>query len=541
MPAAAVEIPTSLAWAHPVTAEWFISKFGSPTEPQEQGWPSIIAGDTTLISAPTGSGKTLAAFLVCIDQLLRNAIDGNLAPCTHVVYVSPLKALSNDVQKNLDQPLREIQQLALERGYLSTEIRTAVRTGDTLPKERAAMLRNPPHILVTTPESLYILLTAGKSREHLRRVRTVIVDEIHAVAPNKRGAHLALSLERLDALVTGENRLSPGQFLAGLATPPQRIGLSATQNPIELVANFLTGTHESRKPATIIQVGQRRELDIAIEVPSDELSSVTNTGMWSEIFDKLAAHAQNHRSTLVFVNTRRLVEKIAFELAGRLGPEHVAAHHGSLSRTLRLDAEQRLKNGEIKILIATASLELGIDIGNIDLVCQISTTRAVAVAMQRVGRAGHWRGAIPKGRFFATTRDDLMEQAALVRKMRAGELDLLQIPPQPADVLMQQIVAACGAEPWEEDTLFNIFHRAYPYRNLTREAFNQLITLLTEGIESSRGRYGSYLLRDGVHGILHPRRGARSIAISNGGAIPDVALYNVILQPEGVQIATLDE
>jgi ATP-dependent Lhr-like helicase len=535
------EIPESLAWAHPITAEWFLNKFGSPTEPQTHGWPSIVAGNTTLISAPTGSGKTLAAFLVCIDQLLRASLSGQLAPCTQVVYVSPLKALSNDVQKNLDAPLVEIQRLAMQRGYLCPEIRTGVRTGDTLPKERAAMLRNPPHILVTTPESLYILLTAGKSREHLRRVRTVIVDEIHAVADDKRGSHLALSLERLDALVTGENRLSPGQFLTGLTTPPQRIGLSATQNPISLVADFLTGVHPERKPATIIQVGQRRELDIAIEVPSDELSSVTNTGMWEEIFDKLATHAQNHRSTLVFVNTRRLVEKIAFELANRIGPENVAAHHGSLSRPLRLDAEQRLKNGEIKILIATASLELGIDIGDIDLVCQISTTRAVAVAMQRVGRAGHWRGAIPKGRFFATTRDDLMEQAALIRKMRAGELDQLQIPPQPADVLMQQIVATVGAEPWEEDTLFNTLRRAYPYRNLTREAFNQLITLLTEGIESSRGRYGAYLLRDGVNGILHPRRGARSIAISNGGAIPDVALYNVILQPEGVQIATLDE
>ena len=536
-----LEIPESLAWAHPVTAEWFLNKFGSPTEPQTHGWPSILAGEATLISAPTGSGKTLAAFLVCIDQLLRESLSGQLASATQVVYVSPLKALSNDVQKNLDGPLAEIQQLAMQRGYLCPEIRTGVRTGDTLPKERAAMLRNPPHILVTTPESLYILLTAGKSREHLRRVRTVIVDEIHAVADDKRGAHLALSLERLDALVTGANRLSPGAFLTGLTTPPQRIGLSATQNPIELVAGFLTGVHETRKPARIIQVGQRRELDLAIEVPSDELSSVTTNGMWSEIFDKLAAHAQNHRSTLVFVNTRRLVEKISFELAARLGPEHVAAHHGSLSRTLRLDAEQRLKRGEISILIATASLELGIDIGDIDLVCQISSTRAVAVAMQRIGRAGHWRGAIPKGRFFATTRDDLLEQAALIRRMRAGELDRLEIPPQPADVLMQQIVACCGAEPWEEDTLYNTLRCAWPYRNLSRADFDGLITLLTEGIESSRGRYGAYLLRDGVHGQLHPRRGARMIAISNGGAIPDTALFNVILQPEGVQIATLDE
>jgi ATP-dependent Lhr-like helicase len=533
--------PDPLAWAHPITAEWFLSRFGSPTEPQEEGWPSIVAGAATLISAPTGSGKTFAAFLVAIDTLLRQAIDGNLQPHTQVVYVSPLKALSNDIQKNLDTPLREIQQLAMLRGHLCPEIRTGVRTGDTPTKDRAAMLRNPPHILVTTPESLYLLLTAGKSREHLRRVRTVIVDEIHAIADDKRGAHLALSLERLDALVCGENRLCPGAFLTGLATPPQRIGISATQNPIELVAQFLIGCSADRKPANIIQVGQRRALDLAIEVPSDELGSITSNGMWSEIFDKLAAHANNHRSTLVFVNTRRLVEKIAFALSERLGEEHVAAHHGSLSRELRLDAEQRLKSGEIKILVATASLELGIDIGDIDLVCQIASTRAVAVAMQRVGRAGHWRGAIPKGRFFATTRDDLLEQAALVKQMRAGELDRLEIPDQPIDVLMQQIVACCGAESWEEDALFNVLRRAYPYRNLTRALFDELVTLLNTGIESSRGRYGAYLLRDGVQHQLHPRRGARMIAIANGGSIPDNALYNVILQPEGLQIATLDE
>ncbi|MEG9438085.1 DEAD/DEAH box helicase [Edaphobacter sp. HDX4] len=536
-----IEIPTSLAWAHPVTAEWFLRRFGSPTEPQQEGWPSILAGKATLISAPTGSGKTLAAFLVCIDKLLRDAIAGTLAPATQVVYVSPLKALSNDIQKNLEQPLREIQQLALERGYLSTEIRTGVRTGDTLPKERAAMLRNPPHILVTTPESLYILLTAGKSREHLRGVQTVIVDEIHAIADDKRGAHLALSLERLDALVRGENRLSPGSFLTGRATSPQRIGLSATQNPIQLVADFLTGVHPERPRATIVQVGQRRELDLAIEVPSDELSAVLTTKMWDEIFDKLATYTQSHRSTLVFVNTRRLVEKIAFALAERIGSENVAAHHGSLSRTLRLDAEQRLKNGQIKILIATASLELGIDIGDIDLVCQIATTRSVSVAMQRIGRAGHWRGAIPKGRFFATTRDDLMEQAALIHSMRSGILDQLEIPHQPIDVAMQQIVAACGAEPWQEDALYALVIRAWPYRDLTRERFDEIIGLLASGIESSRGRYGAYLSRDGIHEELHPRRGARMIAISNGGAIPETNLYSVVLQPEGVQIATLDE
>ncbi len=533
--------PAELSWAHPVTAEWFVTRFETPTEPQVCGWPSILAGKPTLISAPTGSGKTLAAFLVCIDRLLRQSIDGSLPSATQVVYVSPLKALSNDIQKNLDGPLAEIQQLALERGYLSMGIRTGVRTGDTLPAERAAMLRNPPHILVTTPESLYILLTAGKSRDKLRRVHTVIVDEIHAVADDKRGAHLALSLERLEALVCGENRLSPGAFITGLMRAPQRIGLSATQNPIELVAEFLTGVDARREPATIIQVGQRRAMDVAIEVPSDELTSVTSHAMWEEIFDKLAAYTEGHRSTLVFVNTRKLVERISFALGERLGKEHVAAHHGSLSRTLRLDAEQRLKRGEIKILVATASLELGIDIGDVDLVCQIASTRAVAVAVQRVGRAGHWRGAIPKGRLFATTRDDLLEQAALVRKMRAGELDKLEIPPHPIDVLMQQMVAACGAEPWDKGSLFHVLRRAYSYRDLTWKQFEELVDILCNGIESSRGRYGAYLMHDGIHGQLHARRGARMIAISNGGAIPDTALFNVILQPEGIQIATLDE
>ncbi|MBS1802393.1 MAG: DEAD/DEAH box helicase [Acidobacteria bacterium] len=533
--------PFELAWAHPVIQEWFVSRFGTATEPQAFGWPNILAGKPTLISAPTGSGKTLAAFLVCIDRLFRRSLDGSLRPATQVVYVSPLKALSNDIQKNLEEPLREIQQLALERGYLSMEIRTGVRTGDTLQKERASMLRKPPHILVTTPESLYILLTAKRSREHLRCVETVIVDEIHAVVDDKRGTHLALSLERLDALVSGENRLSPGALITGLMNPPQRIGLSATQNPIELVADFLTGNGPGRAQATIVQVGQKRQLDIAIEVPSEELTSVASQTMWEEIFDKLVSFTETHRSTLVFVNTRKLVERVSYALAERLGTVNVGAHHGSLSRMLRLDAERRLKRGEIKILVATASLELGIDIGNVDLVCQISSTRSIAVALQRVGRAGHWRGAIPKGRLFAMTRDDLLEQAALVRKLRMGELDRLEVPPQPIDVLMQQIVAACGAEPWPKQALFEILRRAYPYRDLTWEQYEEILTILSSGIQSTRGRYGAYLLHDGIHGELHPRRGARMIAISNGGAIPDTALFNVILQPENIQIATLDE
>jgi len=534
----ALPVPQSLAWAHPLVQEWFVRRFATPTEPQEAGWPVILQQQPVLISAPTGSGKTLAAFLICIDGLIRKALDGRLGCATEVVYVSPLKALSNDVQKNLETPLREIQELALQRGYLCPPVRAAVRTGDTPAAERRSMLKTPPHILVTTPESLYILLTAQQSREHLRRVHTVIVDEIHAIADDKRGSHLALSLERLDALVSGENVLLAGASL--LSYPkPLRIGLSATQNPIELVAQFLGGTRGN--DVRIVQAGQKRRLDLGIEVPTDELGSVATMAIWESVYDRLTELTLQHRSTLVFVNTRKMAERLAFSLGERLGKENVACHHGSLSRKLRLDAEHRLKNGEIRVLIATASLELGIDIGTVDLVCQIQSPRAISVGMQRVGRAGHWRGAIPKGRFFAVTRDDLMEQAALIRAMRSGVLDRLEIPPQPFDVLLQQIVAACSAEPWEERTLWEVFRRAQPYRDLSWETFDQALGLLTDGIESSRGRYGAYLLRDRVQGRIQGRRGARTTAITNGGAIPDAAIFPVILQPEGVQIATLDE
>ena len=538
-PAQPLTSDAALAWAHPVVQEWFLGRFGSATEPQAAGWPAILQQRPTLISAPTGSGKTLAAFLICIDQLFRRAIEGRLEAHTEVVYISPLKALSNDIRKNLEEPLQQIQQLAIARGYLCPPIRTAVRTGDTLPAERRSMLRQPPHILVTTPESFFILLTSEKSRANLARVRTVIVDEIHAIADDKRGAHLVLSLERLDALVCGENRLAPGALIAGLSTPPQRIGLSATQNPISLVADFLTGTRH-RDPA-IIEVGRRREFDLGIEVPNEELGSITTNAIWEDVYNRFAELARDHRSTLVFVNTRSMAERLAFQLGERLGHENVATHHGSLSRKLRLEAERKLKAGEIQLLVATASLELGIDIGAIDLVCQLNTPRAIAPALQRAGRAGHWRGATPKARFFATTRDDLMEMAALIRAMRAGAMDQLEIPPQPLDVLMQQMVAACAAEPWQEEDLYALLTRAHPYRDLPREVFEELLCLLSEGIESSRGRYGAYLLRDRVHGRLQARRGARSITVSNGGTIPDTAIFSVILQPDGLPIATLDE
>jgi ATP-dependent Lhr-like helicase len=529
----------ALAWAHPVIQEWFLTRFGSATEPQVAGWPAILAGRPTLISAPTGSGKTLAAFLICIDQLFRRAIAGRLELHTEVVYISPLKALSNDIRKNLEEPLQQIQQLAIARGLLCPPIRTAVRTGDTLPAERRSMLRHPPHILVTTPESFFILLTAEKSRANLARVRTVIVDEIHAMADDKRGTHLVLSLERLDALVCGQNPLAPGALVAGMPALPQRIGLSATQNPISLVADFLTGTRH-RDPA-IVEVGRRRHFDLAVEVPNEELGSITTNAIWDDVYNRFAELAREHRSTLVFVNTRSMAERLAFQLGERLGHENVATHHGSLSRKLRLEAERKLRAGEIQLLVATASLELGIDIGAIDLVCQLNTPRALAPALQRAGRAGHWRGAIPKARFFATTRDDLMELAALIRGMRAGALDQLEIPHQPLDVLMQQMVAACAAEPWQEDDLYALVTRAHPYRDLPREVYDELLCLLSEGIESSRGRYGAYLLRDRMHGRLQARRGARSIAVSNGGTIPETAIFSVILQPDGIPIASLDE
>ena len=517
-------LPASLAWAHPLVAEWFVRRFGTPTEPQEQGWPHILAGRTTLISAPTGSGKTLAAFLACIDRLVRKALAGDLRDRTEVLYVSPLKALGNDIQKNLEVPLGEILALAGERGLLMPEIRTAVRTGDTLMHERRAMLKRPPHILVTTPESLYILLTAEKSRAVLVDVETVIVDEIHAVADDKRGAHLALSLERLRALTR---------------IPPVRIGLSATQKPIEEVANFLTGS--AVDDPVIVNIGHRRKLDLGIEVPPMPLGPVASNEMWDAIYDRLVELVGQHRSTLVFVNTRRMAERVAHHLGERMGEENVAAHHGSLSRKLRLAAEKKLKEGQIRVLVATASLELGIDIGTVDLVVQINSPRAIAVALQRVGRSGHWRGAVPKGRFFATTRDDLIECAALARAIKHGDLDRLMIPESPLDVLAQQIVAACSAEEWSENDLFGLVLRAFPYRNLLRETFDSILEMLSEGIAARRGRYGSYLHRDRVNGKLRARRGSRLAAITSGGAIPDNSLYTVVAEPDGVMVGTVDE
>ena len=418
---------------HPAVALWFEQTFGSPTEPQTRGWPAIQSGRHALISAPTGSGKTLAAFLASLDALFRQGAENHLPDETQVVYVSPLKALSNDIRKNLQEPLSGIRTLLGEanghppsRGYGAAseiDVRAEVRTGDTTAAQRQALIKRPPHILVTTPESLYLLLTSESGRRMLRTTRTLILDEIHAVVDDRRGAHLALSVERLAALVQA---------------PLQRIGLSATQKPIEEVARFLVGTravNESGDPdCEIIDIGHRRELDLAIEMPKSPLEAVMSNEIWEEVYRRLAELIEAHRTTLVFVNTRRMAERVTHHLSEFMGADAVTSHHGSLSAKLRLEAEDRLKRGELKALVATASLELGIDIGSVDLVCQLGTTRSIATLLQRVGRAEHKRGGLPKGRIFPLSRDELIECAALLRCVNRGELDRLTIPEKPLDV-----------------------------------------------------------------------------------------------------------
>ncbi|HXR76423.1 MAG TPA: DEAD/DEAH box helicase [Bryobacteraceae bacterium] len=509
-----------LAGFDPLVERWFTNRFGSPTAPQTAGWREISAGHDTLISAPTGSGKTLAAFLICLDRLIRAGRAGTLKDETHIVYVSPLKALSNDIHRNLEMPLAEIAALAAREGVPFMPIRTAVRTGDTPAGERTKMLAKPPHVLVTTPESLFILLTAEKSREMLRTTSTIVVDEIHAMADDKRGSHLALSIARFDALT---------------AKRAQRVGLSATVKPIEEVASLLG-------PATrIVDIGHRREMELAVEIPRDELSSIASTETWNDIYDRIAELILAHRTTLVFVNTRRLSERIAHALGERLGAGAVLPHHGSLSRQMRFDAESRLKKGEVRAVVATASLELGIDIGTIDLVCQIGSPRSIAVALQRIGRSGHWVGATPQGRLFATTRDELVECAAVVSAIRKGHLECIEIPQNALDILAQQIVAAASADSWAENDLYERFRSAYPYRNLARKDFADVVEMLSEGFTTSRGRTGALLHRDQVNGRIKGRRGARLAAITSGGAIPENANYAVIAEPDGKTVGTLDE
>jgi ATP-dependent Lhr-like helicase len=515
---------------HPAVARWFEQTFGSPTEPQTRGWPEIQSGRHVLISASTGSGKTLAAFLASLDLLFREGVASELPDETQIVYVSPLKALSNDIRKNLQEPLAGIRALLEENGAHEIDVRAEVRTGDTTAAQRQALIKKPPHILVTTPESLYLLLTSESGRKMLSAVRTVILDEIHAVVDDRRGAHLALSIERLAALTK---------------QPLQRIGLSATQKPIEEVARFLIGTRnvdESGNPnCAIIDIGHRRELDLAIEIPKSPLEAVMSNEIWEEVYSRLAELIQAHRTTLVFVNTRRMAERVTHHLSELLGADAVTSHHGSLSAKLRLDAEDRLKRGELRALVATASLELGIDIGSVDLVCQLGTTRSIATLLQRVGRAEHKRGGLPKGRIFPLSRDELVECAVLLQCVRRGELDRLLIPEKALDVLAQQIVAATSGEDWDENEFFELVRAAWPYRNLTHEEFDGVVKMLAEGFSTKRGRRAALIHHDAVNHRLRGRRGARLTALTSGGAIPDNADYRVVLEPSETFVGTVNE
>ncbi len=534
---------------HPLIDRWFAEHFDSPTPAQVRGWDAIAAGKSTLIAAPTGSGKTLAAFLWSIDRLVKRALNGGLDEHTSVVYVSPLKALGNDIAKNLERPLAEIYELAGREGVLLPTIHVAVRSGDTPARERQLMVRRPPHILITTPESLYILLTAGRSREFLRSAETLIVDEIHAIAQDKRGAHLALSLERLDALA--------GRRL-------QRIGLSATQRPIEEIGRLLVGsrriTAAGAPECAIIDVGHKRDMNLSIEVSDAELGPIIRQEVWSAVYDSLIAQIRAHRTSLVFVNTRRLVERVAHQLTERLGEDKVGAHHGSLSRKTRLEVEEKLKSGQVSVVVATASLELGIDIGHVDVVCHIGSPRSLAVLLQRVGRSGHWLGAIPKGILYPLTRDDLLQSVAAIRAVRQGDLDRLTVASKPLDILAQQIVATVASEETAtqrtakqirksksedggitEEALWRLVRGAYPYRDLKREEFDQIIEMLSDGVETRRSRRSAYLHRDRIHGLLRARRGARLTAITNGGAIPDTADYDVIEFPSETFVGKVNE
>jgi ATP-dependent helicase Lhr and Lhr-like helicase len=515
---------------HPAVSNWFRNKFEAPTDIQVKAWPEIQKRRNILISAPTGSGKTLAAFLSTIDDLVKEGLDGRLEEKTQVVYVSPLKALSNDIERNLQTPLRGIGEELKISGLPEITIKVLVRTGDTSTSERTAMIKYPPHILVTTPESLYLLLTSENGRKMLSNVDTAIIDEIHALFGNKRGSHLSLSLERLEAL-TKRDLI--------------RVGLSATQKPIENVARFLVGNRFTGKTdelnCRIIDAGHKRDLDLKIEVPPSPLNAVMSNEVWGEIYERLERLINEHRTTLIFVNTRRLAERMTHNLTERLGTEIVAAHHGSISKEIRLDAEQRLKSGSLRALVATSSLELGIDIGSIDLVCQIGSPRSIAILLQRVGRSGHTVKGTPKGRLFPLSLDELVECVALLDAIRRGELDSTIMPEKPLDILAQQIVAEVSSRECVESELFSLVWRAYPYRNISREEFDAVIDMLSKGYATQRGRRGAYLHRDIVNGRLRARRGARLTALVSGGAIPDNFDYDVTLEPTNTFIGTVNE
>src|ERR1700730_7879633 len=515
---------------HPAVAQWFEQTFGTPTEPQRSGWPAIRSGAHTLLAAPTGSGKTLAAFLAALDQLFRDGLEGTLKGEIRVLYVSPLKALSNDIHKNLEEPLAGIRAVLCASEDRDVSVRAEVRTGDTPAAKRQAIARTPPHILVTTPESFYLLLTSPRARRLLTTVRTLIVDEIHALVGNRRGSHLALSMERLASLTNA---------------PLQRIGLSATQKPIEEVARFLVGARQideiGNARCTIVDCGYARKLDLAIELPGSPLEAVMSNEVWAEVYGRLADLIAAHQTTLVFVNTRRLAERVTHHLCELLGKDKVTSHHGSLSAKLRLEAEHRLKRGELKALVATASLELGIDIGSIDLVCQLGATRSIATFLQRVGRAEHRRGGMPKGRLFPLRRDELVEGVATFRSLRIQELDAVEMPQNPLDLLAQQMVACVASEDWEEEQLFELVRSAYPYRNLTRKEFADVLRMVAEGFSTRRGRRSSLIHHDAVNHRVRGRRGARLLALTSGGAIPDNADYRVVVEPSETLIGTVNE
>ena len=521
--------PGVLDGFHPAVATWFTRRFpAGPSVPQEQGWPLIAQGVDTLIAAPTGSGKTLAGFLVAIDAVYRSAQRGeDVGGGVRVVYVSPLKALAVDIHQNLERPLAEIAEVARELGLAVPPVTVAVRTGDTTAGARTAMVKTPPTFLVTTPESLYLMVTAQRSRAVLGNVDTLIVDEIHALARDKRGSHLAITLERLEHLQLGRR--------------PQRIGLSATQRPIEHTARLLSGAGNTDQTA-IVDCGHARQLSVRIELPETELSAVSSTEQFGEVIDRIAAHVLEHRTTLVFVNTRRMSERLAHLLGERLGPEQVAAHHGSLSKDRRLRVEDRLRAGDLRALVATASLELGIDIGPVELVCQVGSPRAIATFLQRVGRSNHSRGGTPEGILYPMTRDELVECAALLAAVRAGRLDATVSPVAPLDILAQQIVAeVAAAEEWTEDGLFELVRRSAPYEALDRADFDAVVELVSEGITTGRGKRMAYVHRDGVHGVLRPRRGARLAALTSGGAIAEVGDYRVIAEPDDTPVGTVNE
>ena len=510
---------------HPAVAEWFRRRFPEgPTEPQSRGWELISDRSDTLIAAPTGSGKTLAGFLVAIDRLYRaHAAGVDVEVGTRVVYVSPLRALAVDIAENLERPLAEIAGIAGEMGFEAPHIRVAVRTGDTTSSDRSQMLRRPPSFVVTTPESLYLLVTGSRGREALRRVETVIVDEIHAVARDKRGAHLALTLERLEALCDAR---------------PQRIGLSATQKPLETVGRLLVG---GRELPSVVDVGHRRDMDLAIELPDGELEAVASHEQMSDVLDRIADLVRQHRTTLVFVNTRRLAERLAHQLGERLGDDVVAAHHGSLSKERRYRVESRLRAGDLRALVATASLELGIDIGPVELVCQIGSPRSIATFLQRVGRSNHSRGGTPKGRLYPVTRDELIECTALLIAVRSGNLDAIELPRVPLDILAQQIIAEVAVKEWDTATLFDLVSKAAHYNELSLEQFNEVLSLVSAGIETGRGRRGAYVHHDSVNGELRPRKGAQLAAVMSGGAIPETGDYRVVADPDDTFVGTVNE